>query len=187
MKLVETLTKYPSLMYVMAGALVGLFIGYQILPKQLPRDKGPIPAEELQSLLAVQQQLEAKLAISVLAIDGVEDAKVQLPARLSGSGGYNRASVTVASPSTLSDTKLAAIAELVASGVHGLESGNVIIIDAVGRTLNLRSVQQHAVEKFWTDIAINVSKIIGIIAALITVRYIVQAIHKKLLGESSRC
>ena len=65
MQLVETLTKYPSLMYVMAGALVGLFIGYQILPKKLPRDREPIPAEELQSLLAVQQQLEAKLAISV--------------------------------------------------------------------------------------------------------------------------
>lgn len=33
----------------------------------------------------------------------------------------------------------------------------------------------------------NISKILGIIAALITVRFIIQAIHKGVLGEDPKC
>ncbi|MDE0811124.1 MAG: hypothetical protein OSB69_17625, partial [Alphaproteobacteria bacterium] len=48
-------------------------------------------------------------------------------------------------------------------------------------------------QEFWTDIAINVAKILGIIAALITLRFIIQAIGRgvgvdeelEVLGEIS--
>ncbi len=38
-----------------------------------------------------------------------------------------------------------------------------------------------------TRLAINVAKILGIIAALITIRFVLQAIHRGVLGEDSSC
>lgn len=188
MKLAGTLTKYPSIMYVVGGVLLGLYLGYRMLPSLLPRESVPISAEELQPILAVQQQLEAKLAASVVAIDGIADAQVQLSTSLPRSRGHNKASVTVAiSAEPFSDVQVAAITEQVASGVDGLASGNITVIDAAGRTLNLHAMQQYAQEQFWTNLALNVTKILAIIAATITVRFIVQAIHKRLLGETQGC
>ena len=37
------------------------------------------------------------------------------------------------------------------------------------------------------DIAINVAKILGILAALITVRFIIRAIGRHVLGEDEKC
>ncbi len=186
MKPKEALTKYPAIMYVVAGALVGMYLGYDVLPEIMPKADAPLSAEELRAVVAAQQQLEAKLAASVVAIDGVSAAKVQLSTPITSSGGHREASVTVTSASPLSEVQVAAIADQVASGVEGLEAGSITIIDAAGRTLNLRTVQEYAQKQFWTGIAANVSKVLGIIVALITMRYIVQAVHKKLLGELGR-
>ncbi|HIG55345.1 MAG TPA: hypothetical protein EYG11_23585 [Candidatus Latescibacteria bacterium] len=174
----ETLNKYSWIMYLTGGFLIGLFIGYQVLPKLLPREPQPLSAAELQPILALQQQLEAKLAASIVAIDGVTDAQVQLSTPLSGSRRIHRkASVTIAPTNTpLSDVQIAAIAELVASGIDDLKPGNITIIDSAGRALNMDAVQEYDRKQFWTNIAINISKILGILAALITVRYIIQAI-----------
>jgi hypothetical protein len=38
-----------------------------------------------------------------------------------------------------------------------------------------------------TRLAINVAKNLGIIAALITIRFMLQAIHKDVLGEDPSC
>jgi hypothetical protein len=38
-----------------------------------------------------------------------------------------------------------------------------------------------------TRLAINIAKILGIIAALITIRFMLQAIHKDVLGEDPSC
>ena len=38
-----------------------------------------------------------------------------------------------------------------------------------------------------TRLAINVAKILGIIAALITIRFMLQFIHKDVLGEDPSC
>ena len=44
-------------------------------------------------------------------------------------------------------------------------------------------LEATARQEFWTDIAINVAKILGIIAALITLRFIIQAIGRGVGGE----
>ena len=152
MKLAGTLTKYPSIMYVAGGLLLGLYLGYKMLPALLPSDPAPISAEELQPILDLQQQLEAKLAAKVMAIDGVASAQVQLSTSLSGPRrSVGEASVTVTG-APFSDTQLAAIADQVASGVSGLEAGNIIIIDAAGGTLNLRAMQRYQQEQFCSSL-----------------------------------
>lgn len=185
----ETLNKCPWIMYLTGGLLIGLFIGYQVLPKLLPRKTAPLSTEELKPILAMQQQLEAKLAASIAAIEGVDDAQVQLSTPLSGSRRIHRkASVTIApTDAPLSDVQVAAITELVASGIDDLEPGNVTVFDSAGRALNLNVVQEYDRKQFWTGIALNISKILGILAAMITVRYIIQSIHKKMLGETQGC
>jgi flagellar biosynthesis/type III secretory pathway M-ring protein FliF/YscJ len=185
----ETLNKYPSIMYLTGGLLIGLFIGYQVLPKLLPRKTAPLTTAELQSVVAMQEQLEAKLAASITAIDGVGEAQVQLSTPLSGSRRiFRKASVTVAATDApLSNVQVAAITEVVASGIDDLKPGNVTVFGSAGRALNLEVVQEHEQKQFWTNIAINVSKILGILAAMITVRYIIQAIQKKMRGETQGC
>ena len=185
----ETLNKYPSIMYVTGGLLIGLFIGYQVLPKLLPRKTAPLSAAELQSVVTMQKQLEDKLAASIAAIEGVGDAQVQLSTPLSGSRRIHRkASVTVtAADAPLADVQVAAITEVVASGIDDLLPGNVTVFDSAGRALNLEVVQEYEQKQFWTNIAINVCKILGILAAMITIRFIIQSIHKKMLGETQGC
>lgn len=186
MQWAKTLENYPWIMYLVGGFLIGLFIGYQVLPKILPRKNASLTAAELQSILAVQQQLEAKLGTALNALDGVSDARVQLSTPLSSTKNLHRkASVTIPHSDALSAEQLATIAEQVASGVDGLLPGSITILDAAGRTLNTAAVAQHEKKIFWTNIAINVAKILGILAALITVRFIIQAIHKSILGEEA--
>ena len=43
------------------------------------------------------------------------------------------------------------------------------------------------VQRNATRLAINVAKILGIIAALITIRFMLQAIHRGVLGEDPSC
>ena len=45
----------------------------------------------------------------------------------------------------------------------------------------------NATQRNATRLAINVAKILGIIAALITIRFMLQAIHKGVLGEDPSC
>ena len=184
----ESLNKYPWVYYLAGGLLLGVFIGYQVLPSLIPRQANSTDALQ-QPNLAIQEQLEARLAASVKAIDGVTDAQVQLATPLSGGRRYHRkASVTLSlSDPELSTQQMATIADLVASGVDHLEAGGVMLIDASGHTLNSEAVQQFEKQRFWTDIAINVAKILGIVAALITIRFIIQAIHKGVLGEDPSC
>lgn len=183
----ERLNKYPWIMYLVGGWLVGLFIGYQVLPTLIPRKPSPTDAA-LQPILAVQEQLEAKLATSIKALDGIDDARVQLSTPLSGSTRIHRkASVTLTPTAALSDQQLTAITELVASGIDDLKADNILIIDTAGRTLNQEAVHASERKQFWTNIAINVSKILGILAALITLRFIIQAVGKGVSGEKSGC
>ena len=67
---------------------------------------------------------------------------------------------------------------------------------AFDKTQEIRAreeTQAQESKEFWTDIAINVAKILGIIAALITLRFIIQAIGRgvgvedeiEVLGEVS--
>jgi len=185
----ETLNKCPWIMYLTGGLLLGLFIGYQVLPKLLPPKTTPLTTEELQPILAMQEQLEAKLAKSIAAIDGVDKAQVQLSTPLSGYRRIHRkASVTIAPTSApLSHVQIDAITELIASGIDDLQPGNVTVFDSTGRPLNLEMVHAYERKQFWTSIAINVSKILGIVAAMITVRFILRSIHQKILGESPDC
>lgn len=157
MQWAKTLENYPWIMYLVGGFLIGLFIGYQVLPKILPRKNASL-----------------------------SDARVQLSTPLSSTKNLHRkASVTIPHSDALSAEQLATIAEQVASGVDGLLPGSITILDAAGRTLNTAAVAQHEKKIFWTNIAINVAKILGILAVLITVRFIIQAIHKSILGEEA--
>lgn len=63
MQWAKTLENYPWIMYLVGGFLIGLFIGYQVLPKILPRKNASLTAAELQSILAVQQQVAALITV----------------------------------------------------------------------------------------------------------------------------
>jgi flagellar biosynthesis/type III secretory pathway M-ring protein FliF/YscJ len=63
------------------------------------------------------------------------------------------------------------------------ERGDEIKIFAMpfDKTQELRARQEEEQEettKFWTDVAITVAKVLGILAALITLRFIIQAIGR---------
>ncbi|HCL29755.1 MAG TPA: hypothetical protein DIC52_15110 [Candidatus Latescibacteria bacterium] len=60
--------------------------------------------------------------------------------------------------------------------VDGLDSGDVTLIDGSGRHLNKKALVAQERKIFWTGIAINVAKILGILAALITMRFIIQTV-----------
>ena len=189
MQLIETLNRYPWPLYLIGGLFLGMFIGYQVLPQMMQRKAAPVTAADSASQLESQRPLEQKLAVGLVQIEGVEDAHVQLSVSLAGTRkAHARASITLtlagADPSV---EQLEGIAELVAASVGGLQPGLVTITDASGRSLNGEAVVQHERKLFWTGIAINVAKILGILAAMITIRFIVRSIHRQILGEDGGC
>ncbi len=189
MRWIETLNRYPWPLYLIGGLLIGLFVGYQVLPRVLPRKAALVTAAEATSQLKVQQQIEEKLAAALVFIEGVEDAQVQLSVALAGTKrAYAEASVIVTLiGAELSAEQLAGIAEQVAAGVEGLKPGRIAIADASGRSLNREAIIAQQRQQFWTNIAINVAKILGILAALITLRFVIQAIGRGVLGEGDKC
>lgn len=83
-----------------------------------------------------------------------------------------------------SQTEIDNLADL-AKGAVGFsdERGDKITIYAMpfDKTQELRARQEEEAEetkKFWTDVAITVAKVLGILAALITLRFIIQAIGR---------
>ncbi len=185
----KTLNKYPWPLYLIGGLLIGLFVGYQVLPRVMPRKAALVTAAEATSQLKAQQQIEEKLAAALVFIEGVEDAQVQLSVALAGTKrAYAEASVTLTlTGAALSTEQLAGIAEQVATGVEGLKPGRIAIADASGRSLNREAVIAQERQQFWTDIAINVARVLGILAAMITMRYVIQAIGRGVLGEDGKC
>jgi flagellar M-ring protein FliF len=83
-------------------------------------------------------------------------------------------------------TKLAGLAKE-AVGLDE-ERGDEITVFAMNfdKTQEIQAKEEleaTARQEFWTDIAINVAKVLGIIAALITLRFIIQAIGRGVGGE----
>ena len=73
------------------------------------------------------------------------------------------------------------------SAVEGLSPRHVVILDVSGRPLNAKAARIQERKEFWTGIAINVSKILGILAMLITLRFIIRTIGTRVAGEDVQC
>ena len=136
-----------------------------------------------------EDSIAAKLAASLMRLEAVEDADVQLSLSLVGTGrSHPKAAVTLnLAGAELSDQQLAGLTSLVTSGVEGLGPRHVVILDVSGRPLNAKAARIQERKEFWTGIAINVSKILGILAMLITLRFIIQAIGRGVAGEDIQC
>ena len=91
--------------------------------------------------------------------------------------------VTVHLRNDATTDQLDGMATLVASLVEGVAPGQVTLIDGTGRQLNKSSIQEYEQKVFWTGIAINIAKILGILAALITVKFIIRAVGRSADSE----
>lgn len=166
----------------LAGFLLGCWMGYRILPTLFPPT---LPTEtETAAAQSARETVERDLEGMLMQSENIVTASVHLaPGHPRRSGflkaGRGTASVTL----TFSDAgvrpgQLATIAQQVASGVEYLDAGAVSIFDAQGGQLNLQAIQEGERKQFWTRIAINIAKVLGIIAALVTLRFIIQAVGK---------
>lgn len=176
------LLRNQRLLYLLGGFLLGLFVGFRILPVWFPAH---LPAEKEQ--LALQHEavdLASQVEAAVTELSFVETAKASLSLKLDRrSRRYGEAILTVDFKSKPSASQIKGLTTVAAGLVDGLDPGQVIVVDVDGNTLNLKSVQEHERKLFWTGIAINVAKILGILAALITIRYVIQAIGRSVDPE----
>ena len=128
-------------------------------------------AEESAAARDARENLERELALTLLQSENIVGASVHLAG--------NRASATVTfSESGAGPEQVGTIAQQIATGVDGLKAGYVSIFDSEGTQLNRRAVQEHERSEFWTNLALNVAKLLGTMAALITLRFIIQSIQK---------
>ncbi len=153
----------------LAGLLVGCWIGLKILPTlSFFRPVTP-PAEESTVAQAVRANLEGKLAETLRLSPNIVDARVHL--------AKGTASVTLKTgDAELRSEQIEAIAQQIAASVDGLKAGRVFIFNADGMQLNRQSVEDYDHRQLWIDLAITVGKVLGILAALVTLRYLIQTI-----------
>ncbi len=180
MSWMETLNRNLWPLYLLGGLFLGTFIGYKVLPKLLSPPVAAVVETESAAQLLARQSLETSLAEGLVLFDGVDAAHVQLSVALAGTRkAAPRASVTLTLTDTgLPEEELLGMAEQMAASVDGLNAGRIMFVDSAGRLLNGDAVLEYERKVFWKGIAINVAKVLGILAALITLRFTVQAIGK---------
>ena len=173
-------SRYRTTCSMLAGILLGLYLGYRILPSLIPHDTPAPLAAELQDLQALRSRVAHDLAGDLRRMEGIQDARVQFSVPLGGGRRERVKAMVVLTLSTpdIAEEKLAGIAAQVASGVQGLHPGDVRITDPSGRLLNAAAIDHQEDLAFWTGIAINIAKVLGILAALITLRYIIIAVGR---------
>jgi len=153
-----------------AGTIFGIFVGAKVLPTFKFLNSTPPTAQETAAASDARKGLERDLAMTLLQSDNVVAASVHLAG--------NRASVTVTfSESGVRPEQVETIAQMIGTG-GGLQAGDVSVFDSKGTQLNRTAVQKFEQKKFWTGLAINVAKVLGILAALVTARFIIQVIQK---------
>ena len=156
--------------YMLGGFLVGCFIGFKILPGLSPfaGAREEVNESEMQSIREhLSRQIESTLEMSA----DIVAARVHFTHRAAS------ATLTLTSEG-LSEEQLASVTSQVASAVDGMSAGRVSVYDSDGKYLNLRAIQEHEQKEFWTRIAINVAKVLGILAALITLKFIIDSVGR---------
>jgi|APSaa5957512622_1039677.scaffolds.fasta_scaffold168315_1 hypothetical protein len=171
----------------LAGFLLGCWIGYRILPPLFPPT---LPTEtEAAAAQRSRETVERDLEGMLMQSENIVAASVLLAPGRPRRGGFLKTGKGTASVTlTFSDAgvrpgQLVTIAQQVASGVEYLDVGSVSIFDAQEEQLNLQAIQAGERKQFWTHIAISIAKVLGIIAALVTLRFVIQAVGKGMKKE----
>jgi type III secretory pathway lipoprotein EscJ len=125
-------------------------------------------------------QIEASLA--VLSSVKVVDVVVKGSMRPSGKLYTEAVVLAMSSPEPLSNAQIINIAQLITTSVDGLADRHVNLMDDTDNGLNLELRPADERKKFWTGIAINVAKILAVLAALIALRLFIEAIGKGIEG-----
>ena len=163
------------------GCLVGMFALSGMFHVGTPAPPGD---EDLRPLREAHGELQGELAESLLAFAGVVRAEVHISVpRTIEEAPTASVLLSLADGAELSPTQVEGMATLVSGAVAGMLPGDVSVVDTSGRELNLESRQQLEQKQFWTRLAINVAKILGILSVLITLRLILKAVGPRLIGK----
>jgi len=161
--------RYQGTLNLLIALLIGCWIGLKVLPG-LSFFRPTMPTvEESIRLQALRGDLEKKLEETLKLSPNIVDSRVHL--------GKGTASVTLQlGQADIGSEQIESIAYLVAAGVDGLPAGRVAIFSSDGTQLNRQSLEGYDRKQWWTDLTITVGKVLGILAALVTLRYIIQSV-----------
>lgn len=179
----------PSV-YMIMGVVLGMFLGYKILPQMFPRDVATPTAEQVRALDAARAIDESRLAATLQRLPDVSEAHVSLSRPLPGASGSVSAVVTITANPPLLPEQAAQIAERTAQELGGADLRLISVYDQDGNQLNAESQVAAERKARWKGIALNVAKILGILASMITLRFILLAAGRSLgfdVGNGSGC
>lgn len=176
MSIASAIIGNQRLLHLIGGFAVGAFVGLKVLPVWFA--VAPPDEAQLQALRTQAAELEPRIEQVLLGLDHVERAEARLllslDHRLRRQG---EVAITVRLTSEPTPDQIEGMTTLVTS-VAGLRPGDVVFVDGGGRHLNKDALMQLEQKQFWTGIAINIAKILGILAALITMRFVIRAVGK---------
>jgi len=157
-----------SYAYLLGGFLVGCFVGFKILPG-FPLFTTSGPDVEVPEVTAARADVARQIETDLTLASDIERASVQLT--------RGAASVTLTlSGEGVSGERLAVIAAQVSTAA-GIAAGEVSIFDSRGKYLNRRSIEEYEQETWWRGKAILVAKVLGILAACVTMKFIIDTIR----------
>jgi len=166
--------------YFTVGLLLGIFLGYTVL-HSFGTDDAPLTSAQLEFRRAEMDRLEARVEASLSGLSSIAQADVSLSPALHPTRWHDVEATVVLtlSDDALTTDQIRGIAGLVAGATEGLDEGHVVLMDDTGLSLNAHLVQQAERKEFWTGVALNVAKILGILAALISVRAVLRCVTRR--------
>jgi len=165
--------------YFAGGLLLGIFVA-PIVCHFFDTDDAPLTAAQLETRRAELNRFEARAEGALSAVSSIADADVTLSPAAHPNRWHDVEGTVVLTPAqdSLSADQIQGITGLVASVVEGLDDGHVVLMDDAGYTLNAHWVQEAERKAFWTDVAINVAKVLGILAALLSVKVVLRCVTR---------
>lgn len=172
--------RHNRAIYLIGGLLLGAFLGYTA-PRFSDPEGGPLrpTPEQVEAHRAHLDVLQTGVKTSLEALSVVDRTQVTLTVPSDHPDDHVEAVVVLwLAADSVSNEQITTISELVCAAVDGLDWGHLTLVDQAGRVLNLDHRLSHERKMFWTGIAINVAKILGILAALIVLKYIIRMVGR---------
>ncbi len=176
--------RHERFTYLVSGFLLGLLLGATI-PYSLRGGAAPgLAVAEIEAQRALLDDVEARVETTLTALSIIENADVRLTVAVRPTRFHSTNAVIIVTPASdleddaLSPEQIGSLCGLVVASVDGLNESHVWLIDDAGQELNTGRRRANERKVFWTGIAINVAKVLGVLAALITLRFIIEAVGK---------
>lgn len=159
------------------GLLLGILLGPILHHFYVSEDPALTPAQ-IEAQRVELESAEDAIAATLSAMPTIAAADIHIAPAEHPDRWHSREATVVLTlvDAPLSDDQISDVSSLVARMAPGVGEADVVLLDAAGESINSEFLQLTQRRHYWTNIAINVAFVLGVIAIILIVQFLLKAI-----------